>query len=360
MKYLPFILGAAIIGVLALGSFTANRNLGGVPSNVSSSTNINQLYGEVNNLVDYLRSSTSSLGQISTLSSTTGNLIVGSSSSWIAKTVGSNNLYLMASSTAQGGVSWESVVLPGDITFNTASGTSATSALSAFSGNFQELRVASSTFSSTVVINGSVQGDLTVTGAIQGNTLNVTSTSVFGSTLQGTAGIFSGLGSFNTLNVTSTAAFTGITFTNATGTGNLQVATFNSTGLSTVNSLNVTNGNEYRRKSANISIVNPDPTVHSTGTITIYFPVAATINSVACYSRPSGSSTIQMDLRVSSTPATVGTNILTVFECTSTRAASTTIASASITADSLLNIKIGGVSGSPSSTIISIDFTNND
>ena len=325
MKYL--IILAIIAGIVGGFMVQTQAPTGAIPTTVSSSTNINQLYGEVNNLIEITTSSTRPLGVIAALSSSTGNLIVGSSSSWIARTVGANNLYLMASSTAQGGVSWESVILPGAITFNTATGTSNTSTISSFSAAFQSLTVSTATIQTAII--------------------QVVASS--------TSGINYGLFSTDTLNVTSTANFIGIasfgplTFTNATGTGNLLV-----------NSLNITNGNEYRRKSANITIINPSATVHSTGTITIYFPVAATINSIACYSRPSGSSTISMDLRVSSTPATAGTSILALFECQSTRAVTTTIASASITADSLLNIKVHGVSNNPSSTVISIDITNSD
>src|SRR3990167_9537156 len=107
------ILGAATI-VLVAGVFiykTINNEpdiLGAIPSTVSSSTTINTLYTEVNNLVGFVRSSTSTLGVFGTLSTTTGNLIVASTSGgWTVLDVGTNAYVLTASSTAQSGVSWE-------------------------------------------------------------------------------------------------------------------------------------------------------------------------------------------------------------------------------------------------------------
>ena len=52
--------------------------------------------------------------QINTLSTSTGNLIVASSTGWQSLGIGTNKKVLMASSTASLGVSWETVALQGD------------------------------------------------------------------------------------------------------------------------------------------------------------------------------------------------------------------------------------------------------
>src|SRR3990167_5860311 len=53
----------------------------------------------------------SRLNTIGGLATSTGNLIVASGTDWTAKTVGSNNQVLTASSTAAGGVSWENNII---------------------------------------------------------------------------------------------------------------------------------------------------------------------------------------------------------------------------------------------------------
>ncbi len=161
---IPVLLGIAIVVLLGLG-FGAykGQNLAGTPTNVSSSTSINSLYGTVNDLVDYVRSTTSTLGIISTLSSTTGNLIIGSSSSWIAKTVGTNGLFLTASSTAQGGIGWENL-------------TGYTGTIGASAGRITKLWATDLDSTNgtigTLIISSVVSGDLTVNG---GN-INIAST----------------------------------------------------------------------------------------------------------------------------------------------------------------------------------------
>ena len=70
-------------------------------------TNVNQSLANLNSgLVD----ATSTLGDIANLATSTGNLIVGSSSvGWVALSVGANAKILTASSTAPNGISWEGV-----------------------------------------------------------------------------------------------------------------------------------------------------------------------------------------------------------------------------------------------------------
>lgn len=70
-------------------------------------TNVNTSIGNLNNAIS---SSSNALGNIASLASTTGNLIMGSSTEWRALTVGSNGKVLTASSTATGGLSWESTL----------------------------------------------------------------------------------------------------------------------------------------------------------------------------------------------------------------------------------------------------------
>ena len=219
------------------------------------------------------------------------------------------------------------------ISFNTATGTSNTSTISAGSAFFGSVTATTSTIGTAIISIIASSSNAVNYGLFSTDVLNVTSTSVFGSTISGTAGAFSGVFSVQTLNVTGTA---------------------------TLANLNVTNGNEYRRHTVTAIIMNPSTTDHSTGTVAIQFPVAATINSISCYSRPSGSSSIIMDSRVSSTPATAGTSILTSFDCTTTAVATTTIDSSAMAATRLLNIKINGVTGAPSSSVIHIIYTNDD
>ena len=138
-----------------------------------------------------------------------------------------------------------------------------------------------------------------------------------------------------------------ITFTNATGTGNL-----------TVDSLNITNGDEYRLRTASVVIMNPTSTAHSSGTVTISFPVASTIVGVECYSIQTGTSTIAFDKRATSTPTTAGTSVMANLACGGSNS-TTTFASPAMTAGSLLNLTLSST-GAPSSTAVFIKFRTND
>lgn len=71
----------------------------------------------VTSSLDYLiKNSSSSLGSISNLATTTGNIIVGNGIAWIVKPVGTNGFCLTASSTATGGMSWETCGIPTGVT----------------------------------------------------------------------------------------------------------------------------------------------------------------------------------------------------------------------------------------------------
>lgn len=329
-------------------------------------------------------------------------------------------------------------IFNGGLNFTNATGTSNTSTISAFSANFQELRVVSSTITTTLVIAGTVSGDMLVSGQVNTNTLNVTSTSVFGAGIQGTSGVFSGLlssdtlnvtstsvfgstiqgtagvftgqmavntlnvtstsvfgagitgttgvftglFSVSTLNVTSTSAFQSLTFTTASGTaltasGFLQSAlgSFSSvsstailftnatgTGNLLVNSLNVTNANEYRGGIATFRISSPTSTQHASGTVASPVPATSTITLIKCSTYPSGGIRLQIDKRVSSTPTVAGTNILASdMICSSTTPTTTaTFNTSTWDFDRIINITVASTSGSPSSTRVEIFFTKDD
>lgn len=162
--------------------------------------------------------------------------------------------------------------------------------------------------------------------------LNVTSTSVFGSTISGAAGIFTGLFSVQTLNVTGTA---------------------------TLANLNVTNGNEYRSHTASIVVMNPSTVNHATGTVFFVFPVDATLLALRCHSTPSGTSTIAIDRRSSSTPTTAGSEVVASQACGSS-AGTLTFTTSTIPAGQGLNFTFNPIAGTPSSTVIYVDYRNND
>lgn len=221
----PIILGVAIISLIGVG-FLANRQnnnaVGGTPTAVSSSTSINQLYGEVNNLVNFV-TGTSSLGVLSGLSSTTGNLIVGSSSNWIAKTVGANNLYLMASSTAQGGLSWESLTGVSTSTANSWS------ALQTFNAGISVTSIAGVSATSTLnlnTVNASTSAlanvsstNINASGYGTFPTLNFTNASgtQITASIQGSRGDLTNVSSTN-INVSGYGTFPTLNFTNSSGT----------------------------------------------------------------------------------------------------------------------------------------------
>ena len=437
-------------------------------------TNTNTNFTNLNNEVS---STTSALGKIASLSSSTGNLIVGSSSNWLAKTVGTDGTVLTASSTAQGGVSWETVATAEGFSTSTAhewsarqtfnggvSGTStllwggdanasgtlsvggsavstATGAnptvsigLTAANGTLNTFLRSDSTpalsqaivptwtglhtFSdgllvttigpvsatstlnlntvnaSTSVIDNLTAGTLTISSVVSGDmTVNngdvnlasstkafrIGGTSVLDSTTLGSgitgssltslgtitslsagSGIFSGLLSTNTFNVTSTSVF-GSTISGTAGifSGVFSVQTLNVTGTATLANLDVTNADEYRKHTASVVVMNPDTTNHATGTVFFAFPVDATILSLRCHSRPSGTSTIAVDRRASSTPATAGQAVLASQECGSS-AVVTSFTTSTVMAGYGLNFTFNPVAGTPSSTVIYVDYRNND
>ena len=193
----------------------------------------------------------------------------------------------------------------------------------------------------TLTVSSVVSGDLVVNN---GN-INIASTS---NALQ--FGAVTVLNS-STLNIQSTTGKVSSTFA--------FFGTVTSTNLTTTN-LNVTNGNEYRQHTASIVITNPSSTIHSNGYITFGFPVAATLNNIECYSQPTGTSTMNFDRRGSSTPTTAGTEMLNSVLVCGAATGTTSFATTTMTAGSILNVNVTSTAGQASSTNIRITFTNND
>lgn len=155
-------------------------------------------------------------------------------------------------------------------------------------------------------------------------------------------------GPFVTTNVSSTYG----TFTSWL-TGATVVAT----------NLNVTNANEYRTRSASIVIRNPDNTSasHSSTSLAFTFDVPNTLVHVQCYSRPSGTSTIQLQRRAFETPNTAGTNMLTAnLSCGTSNASTTAFDVSTTTASQRIHLEIVSVTGQPSSTVLFIKSLNDD
>ena len=197
----------------------------------------------------------------------------------------------------------------------------------------------------TISISSAVSGDL----VINSGDVNIASTTkafkIGGTNVLTTNALGSGILSSS---LTSLGTITSLLFTNATGSANL-----------TVNSLNITNGNEYRKHTASIIVMNPSVVNHATGTVFFVFPVDATLLSLRCHSTPSGTSTIAVDRRSSSTPSTAGQAVVASQACGSS-ASTITFTSSTVPAGEGLNFTFNPVAGSPSSTVIFVDYLNND
>ena len=294
---IPVLLGIAIVVLLGLG-FGAykGQNLAGTPTNVSSSTSINSLYGTVNDLVDYVRSTTSTLGIISTLSSTTGNLIIGSSSSWIAKTVGTNGLFLTASSTAQGGIGWENL-------------TGYTGTIGASAGRITKLWATDLDSTNgtigTLIISSVVSGDLTVNG---GN-VNLASTT-------------------KTYQVGGTAVISSSTVFGVASTS-------------------------IQQKSFSINLVGPTSTDIAFGQH--IFAGTITLTQVSCSDDISlVTSTIYIDRRTSSTPNTLGPSMVGALACGLGRGTTSTFNIATSTRDFVINFGVTSTAGYSSTSTLHI------
>lgn len=113
---------------------------------------------------------------------------------------------------------------------------------------------------------------------------------------------------------------------------------------------------------ATISMINPTSSNNfSDGAIAVRFPSAATVTEVGCHSLQAGTTTIQLDERAESTPGTAGTDILSaVINCGITFASTSAFANATIAATSFINLDIDTMVGSPSSTVLYIDYTLDD
>lgn len=198
------------------------------------------------------------------------------------------------------------------------------------------------------------------------------------------------------LGVAGVSSLAGLSFTNATGTGNLQVATaqftgavgasstlnvqgvldsrggltfVNATGTGnlTVNTLNITNGDEYRVRIGTFSFNNPSSSVHRSGVNRFSVPVDSTLIGFECFSTGAtstavhGTSTIYAERRVSSTPNTLGTALLTALTWTCGVSTSTTaFATTTILAGNTILASVESALGQPSSTTVIFRLRTND
>ena len=152
---------------------------------------------------------------------------------------------------------------------------------------------------------------------VSANTLNVSSTSAFvgGVNMSSTLDLTGAARFQSTLAVTDISTLAAFTFTNATGTGNLQAATLVSTGLTTADSLNVTNGNEYRRFSKDIAWQRPTSTA---GVNVAMFSVPNNLTFVHFICGVNNATaTIQIDRRAQASRYSFGTMIATSTVCNS-------------------------------------------
>ena len=303
-----------IIALVGLLGFVNGFLLFQEQSSVGAVAQVNTAYTNIplpinfNDVITRITATTSTLGAISALSSSTGNLIVGSSSNWIALAVGSNGQFLGASSTAQGGISWSNALT--GFTFVNATGTSInlTGSIGASGNRIAKLWAddLDSTLGTigTLIISSVVSGDLVVNA---GN-VNLASTSrtyqIGGTTVLSSSTVFG---------VASTS---------------VQRGSF-SINLSVPSS--TTDGAFYKHQ----------------------FQIPITLTRVSC-SDMLGTSTINFDRRVSSTPNTAGTNMITDMPCGQTRNTTTTFVIATSTIDQVVNFQIVTATGIGTTSTLSI------
>ena len=101
-----------------------------------------------------------------------------------------------------------------------------------------------------------------------------------------------------------------------------------------------------------------DPATGDSNDIQMYFGQAVTITRVACSVAAATSVTIQMDERAEATPNTAGTDVMTAaLVCDTDSQATTSFTNATIASRVPLNLQITGVSGTPGSVRIHIEYT---
>ncbi len=89
-------------------------------------------------------------------------------------------------------------------------------------------------------------------------------------------------------------------------------------------------------------------------------PVAITITKVKCWSG-SGTTTIQLDERVETTPGTGGTDIMSsALACGTSLASTTAFANSGIAANAWISLDIDAVTGGSTSTVINVSYTIDD
>jgi len=397
-----------LVAVVFAGDYLLVRNetrLGAAVTAVETTDTIGTFRTRFNQAIS---DSTSTLGALTRLSTTTGNLIVASSSAnggWIALAVGSNGKLLVASSTAPNGVSWETsatgITSLGGLTgatqiftvTTTASGLNLTSA-----GTSHQFWIATSTDSQAGFLSSA---DWTTfnnkLGATWGANINaagynltgigtLTATSVTAGTLTvsslanspfivgGSAtSTITGDGTLTTIGGSlqvASSAYLGVT------SGNVGIGMSNPTYKFQVNGTStVSAGNFYIASSSHglffsdgtkiktayrdigFNISNATTTVTATTTIQKMFYQAVTISQIDCSSN-GANATITADIRASSTPDTIGTSIGGDMVCDSNGFSTTTFASASLSAFQILNFNITSLSNSTTSIRTHIRYSD--
>lgn len=242
------------------------------------------------NISSLLTSSTSRIGAISNLATTTGNIIVANSSTvggWLAVPIGTAGQRLTVSSTATstGYVAWENVVTSafstssahewaglqgfnGGLDFTTATGTSASSTLSAASSTFTNLTLGSLTASRLLQSSAGrvIQAVADLTSWIAGTASEITVADDGDGTVTISLPTTVDLGassqftvvSASTTNITASGygLFPSLSFTNATGT-RLGINVVSSTGIeasSTARFANATASRCARFDSSNVLV----------------------------------------------------------------------------------------------------------
>lgn len=240
MKIYKNIIGIVFVIGLLFGSFSISS--AAFPYSYTNWVNGSLITSAWLNAVEqFLVSSTSPLGSIFNQATTTGNILIASSSvGWSVLPVGANGKVLTASSTASRGVSWESA----------ASGGFTNAATSTASGAFT---VATTTSLLTITIPSNLgfftndsnfitasTTNLSASGFLQGATSNISGQSALtsvSSTNQTLTGYFVGTTISSTnINASGYGTFPTLNFTNASGSnltlsGNLQATTLNITSF---------------------------------------------------------------------------------------------------------------------------------
>ncbi|MDP3975190.1 MAG: hypothetical protein Q8P88_02825, partial [Candidatus Jorgensenbacteria bacterium] len=156
------------------------------------------------------------INDINSIATSTGNLIVASGTTWVAKSVGSNGFVLTASSTAASGLSWEPASASGITSLNGS--TSSTQTFSAGTGISIGTSNGVHTFTNIGVQSLTAGTNITLTSATGTPTISVNSTFATSTITNLTATGSSTVAFLNFTTATGTTANIGtLTLTNALG-----------------------------------------------------------------------------------------------------------------------------------------------